>query len=163
MKLTNLLVIAATTALMPSGLRGEDERQGIPYNTVNLTMKALKSQKVEGVECVPFYTKTTNNGAALDVAKANFRIRTWDGEIVRLKVTLLSEIPEKDRTDFEKEMIEDGYTHIQWIPKNEKKYLDGSLLHDLPKGSIEMVQGLSISGKLPKKEKKVDPESGPGE
>jgi hypothetical protein len=153
MNLTQFLLIAAASALVPSGLRAENERQGIPYNTVNLTMKVLKSQKVDGVECVPFYTKTAIKGATLDVAKANFRIRTWDGEIVRLKVTLLSEIPEKDRTDLEKEMIEDGYTHIQWIPKNEKKYLDGSLLHDLPKGSIEMVQGVSISGKFPRKDK----------
>jgi hypothetical protein len=153
MNTTKALLIAATMALVPSVLRGEDERQGIPYNTVNLTMKALKSQKVDGVECVPFYTKSAIKGETLDAAKANFRIRTWDGEIVRLKVTLLSEIPEKDRTDFEKKMIEDGYTHIQWIPKDEKTYLDGSLLHDLPKGSIEMVQGLSISGKFPKRDK----------
>jgi hypothetical protein len=152
MNATKVLLIATTIALLPSVSRGEDARIGIPYNTVNLTMKALKSQKVDGVECVPFYTKTAIKGETLDAAKANFRIRTWDGEIVRLKVTLLSEIPEKDRTDFEKEMIADGYTHIQWIPKNEKKYLDGSLLHDLPKGSIEMVQGMSISGKFPKRD-----------
>ena len=153
MNATKILAIAAATSLLSSGLYGEDERLGIPYNTVNLAMKALKSQKVDGADCVPFYLRSANKGEKLDVAKAKFRIRTWDGEIVLLKVSLLSDIPAEERTDFEKEMIEEGYTHVQWIPKNEKKYMDGSLIHDLPKGSVEMVQGLIISAKFPKGEK----------
>lgn len=147
------LLIAAAIALVPSGLRGEDAGQGLAYNHVNRTMQVLESQKIDGADCVPFYLKPNKEGEKLDADKAKFRIRTKDGEIILLKVSLLSDIPVKDRTTIEKKMIENGYTHVQWIPKNEKKFVDGSLLHDLPKGSIEMAQFLGISGKFPKEEK----------
>ena len=111
-------------------------------------MSILKTQKVDGVECVPFYLKSTKAGEPLDAKKADFHIRTWDGDKQPLKLTLLSEIPADKRTDIEKKVAEKGYTHILWIPKGVKQYLDGDLVHNLPKGSIDMTQGIMISGSV---------------
>lgn len=125
----------------------EEDRVGIPYNFVNKSMLLLKSQKIDGVDCVPFYLKATKDGP-LDPAKARFRIRTWDGEEQALQVMPLASVPAKQLTDLEKKMIEAGFTHRMWIPKGEKRFLDGSILHSLPKGSIDMRQELEVSGSL---------------
>lgn len=129
-------------------LRADEEKSSIPYNSLNQTMTLLKSQNVDGVECVPFYLKSAKKDEPLDVKQANFRIKTWEGENVSLKANLLSEIPEEKRTNFEKKVVGEGYTHVLWIPKAVKQYLDGDVLHDLPKGSINMTQGLGISGSI---------------
>ncbi|MBN8458258.1 MAG: hypothetical protein J0M04_10520 [Verrucomicrobia bacterium] len=129
-------------------LRADEAGSSIPYNSVNRTMEVLQSQKVDGVDCVPFYIKSQLKGVPVSAKKANFRIRTWDGESEPLKLTLLSEIPEEKRTEIEKKLAGDGYTHVLWIPKGVKRFLDGNLVHDMPKGSITMTQGVGISGSI---------------
>lgn len=129
-------------------LRAEEAGSAIPYNSVNRTMTMLKSQKIDGVDCVPFYLKSTKEGDPLDAKKAEFHIRTWDGEKHLLKLTLLSDIPADKRTDVEKQLAEKAYTHILWIPKDVRQYLDGDLVHNLPKGSIDMTQGIKIAGSV---------------
>jgi hypothetical protein len=139
---------------------------GIPYNAVNLSMKLLKSERINGVECVPWYVRSSDKGKVLDTANANFRIRTWDGEEIPLTFEALSSIPEEKLTEFERDMIKDeGMTHRLWIPKNVRKYVDGTIASSLPKGSIDMVQGVSISGRLPlggkKKEERKEKDKAP--
>ncbi|MBN8458904.1 MAG: hypothetical protein J0M04_13805 [Verrucomicrobia bacterium] len=144
------IIVGATFSL-----QAEEAGSAIPYNSVNRTMTMLKSQKVDGVDCVPFYLKSTREGEPLDAKKAKFHIRTWDGEMHLLKLTLLSEIPADKRTDIEKQLAKQAYTHILWIPKDVKQYLDGDLVHNLPKGSIDMTQGIKIAGSVgPGAEKK---------
>lgn len=153
-----LFALALLSATLPAAAAGEVSE--IPYNKVNLAMKFLKSEKINGVECVPWYLKSAKPGTTLDVAKANFRVRTWDGEEIPLTVEALASIPEDKLTDFEKSVKkDDGVTHRMWLPKNMKKYMDGTLVNSLPKGSVEMGQGISISGKLPLggKKKKEEP------
>jgi hypothetical protein len=118
----------------------------IPYNSVNKSMGIHKSQKVKGVECVPWYVRHSNKEEPLDVDKARFRVRTWEGQEHVLDIEPLSKIPEALMTDQEKELLADGYTHRSWIPKGKMEFMDGDVVHSLPKGSIEMSQGLGVSG-----------------
>jgi hypothetical protein len=149
MKTHTLLLAAAIMIIGTShALRADEAGSSIPYNSVNRIMTVLKSQKVDGVDCVPFYVKSELKDVPVSAKKANFRIRTWDGESEPLKLTLLSEVPEEKRTEIEKKLAGEGYTHVLWIPKGVKRFLDGNLVHDMPKGSISMKQGVGISGSI---------------
>ena len=148
MKSHALLFAAAILLGLSQVLRADEPGSTIPYNSVNRMMTVLKSQNIDGVDCVPFYLKSELKDVPLSAKKANFRIRTWDGESEPLKLTLLSDVPEGKRSDIEKKLAAEGYTHTLWIPKGVKRFLDGDLVHDMPKGSIIMTQGIGISGSI---------------
>lgn len=123
---------------------------GIPYNSVNTTMIPLKSRKIKGVDSVAWYVRDTRKDAVLDPDKARFRIRTWEGAEVPLEIEALSSVPADELTGDDKELIkENGFTHRMWIPKADKRFMDGDILHSLPHGSVVMEQGVTISVKLP--------------
>jgi hypothetical protein len=123
---------------------------GIPYNSVNTTMIPLKSQKIKGVDCVAWYVRDTRKDTVLDPGKARFRIRTWEGAEVPLEIEALSSVPADQLTAEDKEVIkENGFTHRMWIPKADKRFMDGDILHSLPHGSVDMGQGITVSAKLP--------------
>jgi hypothetical protein len=144
---TTLQVLFAGIFLCATNLIvAAEDGVAIPYNSVNKSMGILKSQKVKGVECVPWYVRHSKKGEPLDVDKARFRVRTWEGQEHVLDIEPLSKIPKAQMTDQEKELLADGYTHRLWIPKGKKEFMDGDVVHSLPKGSIEMSQGLSVSG-----------------
>ena len=142
-----LVVLFAAAFAAVGWSRAADEGRGIPYNSVNRTMSLLKSRKIGGKDCVPFYLRSRDEKEPLDPAKARFRVRTWEGDELSLKVEPLGSVPAGNRTELEKKMIEDGYTHRIWIPKGEKTFLDGSIVHSMPKGSVEMTQGFVLAGK----------------
>lgn len=146
MKTIAILGLVAATVLTADGLKAEEST--IPYNAVNKAMIPLKSRKVDGTDCVPFYLKMKGKDQTLDAEEAQFRIRDTDGREEPLRVDLLAEVPVDQRSKFEKKMLEDGYTHILWVPKGAKHYRDGCLASNLPKGSIEMSQGMTLSGSL---------------
>jgi hypothetical protein len=136
--LTCLLVLSL-------GLRAEDAHKGIPYNSVNTTMKLLDGRKMDGVDCVPFLVRTEKGFPTLVPADADFRIVTWEGKTVKLKCEPLDQIPAGELSEAAEDMKKkDGFTHVLWMPKNVKDYLDGSIHHSLPKGSVFMSQGLMI-------------------
>jgi hypothetical protein len=143
-KLTSLWA-AVFICVTHAGVAAEDGTR-IPYNSVNKSMSILKSQKVKGVECVPWFIRNSKKGEVLDPDKARFRLRTWEGQEHILDIEPLIKVPAGQLTDLEKKLMADGYTYRLWIPKGKKEFMDGDLLHSLPKGSIEMSQGLYISG-----------------
>lgn len=153
---TNLLLTCLLLVLSP-GLRAEEEGKGIPYNSVNMTMKILEGRKMDGVECIPFFVRTAEGQPTLVPAEANFRIVTWDGETVKLKCEPLDQVPAGELPEIGEKMKKDGYTHVLWVPKDVKAYLDGSMHHSLPKGTVRMSQGISI-----KKQFKLGGKEDPG-
>lgn len=118
---------------------------GIPYNTVNKTMIPLKSRKVDGIFCVPWYLKDERKDTTLDPEKARFRVATWEGTEVPLKVEALASVPPDELTEKEKTMMKGGFTHRMWVPKADKRFLDGSMLHSLPRGAVAMAQSLEFN------------------
>ncbi|MEK7951438.1 hypothetical protein [Luteolibacter soli] len=139
---SNVFLLCLVLGFSP-GLRAEEEK-GIPYNSVDKTMALLDGRKMDGVECVPFFVRTDEGQPTLLPADANFRIVTWDGETVKLKCEPLDQVPAGELPEIEETMKKDGFTHVLWMPKGVKAYLDGSILHSLPKGTVRMSQGLSI-------------------
>ena len=99
---------------------------------------------MDGVECVPFLVRAEKGRPALVPEDANFRIITRDGETVKLKCEPLDQVPAGELSKVAQEMAKEGYTHVLWMPKDVKGYLDGSIHHSLPKGSVEMSQGANI-------------------
>lgn len=150
-----LLLAALLSAALPRVL-AEDEGGGIPYNQVNLVMKVLTTRKIKDVDCVAWYVKDSRKDHVLDPAKANFRARTWEGVEIPLEIEALDKVPAGQLKDYEKKMIaDDGLTHRLWIPKNDKRMVDGVIVHSLPKGAVSIVQGIGISGKAGDKEEKA--------
>lgn len=123
-----------------------EEASKLPYNVVNRTMLLLKTSEIDGKNCVPFYKRAKEGHPRLDPEKANIRIRTWDGEEIPLKCVPIGELTEAQRPSQHDKMIEDGYTHVLWLPKGEKAFMDGHLVHSLPKGALEMVQCIHFRG-----------------
>lgn len=150
----SLLTLSAIIGLcVTNATLAAEDGTAIPYNSVNKSMSFLKSQKVKGVDCVPWYVRH-QKGAVLDPAKAKFRVRTWEGHEHVLEIEPLSKVPAEQLSEFEKELKAGGYTHRMWIPKGKKEFMDGDIVHSLPKGSIDMAQGMSISRKFGKDPKK---------
>lgn len=145
---THSLLLAAASLFFANSTFAEDG-VAIPYNSVNTQMKILKSQNIKGVDCVSWFVKDQRKDKTLDTAKANFRIRTWEGVEYPLDIEALSSLPPAQMDEDVKKMMADGFTHRMWIPKGEKRYLDGDIVHSLPKGSVEMARSLSFSGKIP--------------
>lgn len=144
-----LLLPVLGLMLATASARGDEAKpQKMPYNAVNLSMKVLKGVKIEGVECIPFYVKTEGKHPPLVPEEASFRIVTWDGEAVPLKCKPVDTIAAADRPEIHGKMVEDGFTHVLWIPKDVKAYLDGDIVHSLPKGAVSMMQGILIQGRV---------------
>jgi len=143
----NVFLTCFLLVLSPS-LRAEEEGQAIPYNSVNTTMKLLEGRKMDGVECIPFFVRTLEGQPTLVPEDANFRIVTWDGETVKLKCESLDQVPAGELPEIGKTMKKDGYTHVLWVPKDVKAYLDGAIYHSLSKGAVTISQGLALTGKL---------------
>ncbi|MCB1131944.1 MAG: hypothetical protein KDN05_12500 [Verrucomicrobiae bacterium] len=141
--------VAALVVFLSAQTGFSAEEKGIPYNTINLSMKVLKSEKVDGQKCVPWYVKSKKDGVPLDPDKARFRVRTWDGDEHPLKIEPLAGIPKDRLSDADKKRMDEGYTHLLWIPKSKKEFMDGDIVHSFGKDSVEMVQGRAISGKIP--------------
>jgi hypothetical protein len=148
------VILTCLLLILSSGLRAEEEGQAIPYNSVNAAMKLLEGRKMDGVECVPFFVRTPEGQPTLASEEANFRIVTWDGETVKLKCEPLDQVPAGELPEIGEKMKKDGYTHVLWVPKDVKAYLDGSMYHSLPKGGVTMSQGMAIKGKFKLGEKK---------
>lgn len=137
---------AALLLLAGPPAHAEGPEVGLPYNQVNLAMKLLKSKPVQGVACVAWYVKDNREGQVLDPAQAKFRVRTVDGAEVALEIEALRSIPAEQLSDVEKKLIADaGPTHRLWIPKNDKRFKDGQLVHSMAKGSVSIVQGIGLS------------------
>lgn len=153
-----LLLTAVLLAAMPQ-LLAEDAAAVLPYNRVNLAMKLLKTHRIHNVDCVAWYVKDSRKDHVLDPAKANFRVRTWEGAEIALEIEALDKVPADQLRDYEKKMIADeGLTHRLWIPKNDKRMTDGGIIHSLPKGSVSIVQGIGISNQpADKREKAAKP------
>ena len=78
-------------------------------------------------------------------AEADFRIVTSGGKVVKLKCETVDQVPAGELSEaVEKMKKKDGYTHVLWMPKDVKEYLDGSILHSLPKGAVSMSQVVSV-------------------
>ena len=140
-------IAAFLLAIACMGLSAEETPPGgtaIPYNTVNKTMIPLKSRKVDGIFCVPWYLKDQRKDTVLDPEKARFRVATWEGAEVPLKVEALSSVPPGELTEKEKKMMADGFTHRLWVPKADKRFLDGNMLHSLPRGAVAMAQSWEL-------------------
>ncbi|RYD24148.1 MAG: hypothetical protein EOP87_26205 [Verrucomicrobiaceae bacterium] len=113
-------------------------------------MIPLKSRKVDGIFCVPWYLRDVRKDIVLNPEKARFRIATWEGAEVPLKIEALASVPQDDLSEKEKKMIGEGYTHRMWIPKADKRFVDGSMLHSLPRGVVDMAQSWQLDlGKKP--------------
>ena len=160
MRLVPLPLLFATLLLTPlPRAHAEDAPAGLPYNRVNLMMKLLKSHRIKEVDCVAWYVKDSRKDHVLDPATAKFRVRTREGVEIPLEVEALNKVPADQLKDYEKKMIEDdGLTHRLWIPKNDKRMADGSIVHSLPKGVVSMVQGIGIASKAADKEDKAGAE-----
>lgn len=161
MKLPLPLLLAALLLTPELRAHAEDAPAGLPYNRVNLMMKLLKSQRIKEVDCVAWYVKDSRKDHVLDPAEAKFRARTRDGAEIPLEIEALDKVPADQLKDYEKKMIEDdGLTHRLWIPKNDKRMADGSIVHSLPKGVVSMVRGIGISSNAGDKKDKADVEDG---
>ena len=145
---TTATAILTLLAASPRTFAAE-EPASTPYKQVDRVMLALKSQKIHGVDCVPWFVRSDLKDAPIDPKKANFRIVTKDGKEHPLDIDLLSSVPKEQLDAVHRSMIEEGYTHRLWIPKGVKEYQDAKIVHSLPKGTVAMSQGICISGKIP--------------
>ena len=126
----------------------------LPYNAVNKTLALVETKKIEGREFGAFYMKP-KEGDKIDLAKANFRIEAWDGDIIPLKCELLSDRLQGELSDKAKELLAQGYRYRIWIPRNWKELMDGTVRHSLPQGSV--VMGTEYTLRIPLKPKKEKP------
>ncbi len=119
-----------------------DDGGSLPYNFINQAAANLERSKVDGVDCIPLYVKSKEEGIVLDPKKARFRVQTKDAKDELLKVEMLTDIPEGERSEFEKNLMKKGFTYRLWLPVNKESFIDGSIVHSLPKGTVEMEHGL---------------------
>ena len=147
MRLYRLSYVILVFVLSPMCL-GEDEvPKGVPYNSLKTAMKLVKGTEIDGVKCSPFYLKPTEEGAILNVKEADFRIITKEGAEVPLKCVALSKIADDELTKADNSAIKDGYTHILWVPKSVEEYEDGTLMHSLPKGFLQIMASVVFTNK----------------
>ncbi len=124
------------------------EESVISYEFVGKTMALFDGKKIEGVECIPFYPKR-KDGKPFDPGEARIRLRSWDGEELPLISEAFSALPPEKLTEADKLMAAKGFTHRVWIPKNHKKFVDGGIVHNQGKGSMEMAHApVQFSGKF---------------
>src|SRR5688572_5044849 len=109
----------------------------ISYNFVGRTMVLFEGRESDGVEWIPFYPKR-KDGKSFDPVEAKMRLRSKDGQELPLVCEAFSTLPPEGLTEADKAMAAKGFTHRVWIPKNHKKFLDGGIVHNLGKGSMEM-------------------------
>jgi hypothetical protein len=128
-------------ALAPSLLIADGS---LDYTAVNKVLKQFDAYKVDGMECVPHYIKPADAEKSLDISKGDYRLTNDNGDVMRLKIEELAKIPEGDRSEVDKKMIDDGYLYRLWIPKDQAKFLPGRLRHSLPQQSMKMVPGSGI-------------------
>lgn len=122
----------------------------LDYNVVNKVLKQFVSSTVDGMDCVPHYMKLKESAKSVDIARGDFRLANDKGDVMRLKLEELAKVPEAERTDLDKKMINDGFVYRLWIPKDLAKFLPGELRHSLPKQSLEMVPGSGVIQKSAK-------------
>jgi len=145
MKSSSLLI--CLLALVPSLLIAEGS---LDYTMVNKVLKQFEAYKVDGMECVPHYIKPADAAKPVDITKGDYRLANDKGDVMRLKLEELAKVPEGERTEVDKKMIKDGYLYRLWIPKDQAKFLPGSLRHSLPNQSTSMVPGSGVVKKTVK-------------
>jgi len=116
----------------------------LDYTAVNKVLKHFNAFKVDGMECVPHYIKPADGAKPVDIAKGDHRLANDNGDVMRLKIEELAKIPKVDLSEVDKKMIKDGYLYRLWIPKDQAKFLPGSLRHSLPQKSMILVPGSGI-------------------
>ena len=119
-----------------------DNREGepgtaTPYDAINMAIAKVDAEKIDGSDCVALFLISEIKGVTFDPEKAKFRVRTADGDQHHLRCEDLSGIPDGEISELVKEMRKEGYTHRLWIPKDNEKYLGGTVLCSLPKGSAK--------------------------
>lgn len=116
----------------------------MPYDSFNKVMRLFESKKIDGATCVPLFLKSNQAGVEIDPTKAKFRVNTSAGDDVILKVDKFSDVPAAELSEFERDLIKKGFTHRVWIPTNDKRFLGGSIMHSLPKGSVDFEQSRKL-------------------
>lgn len=114
------------------------EEGGMDYDAVNKGMLIMKSQKKGDIDCVPFFIKSELKDQPLDPVKADFRLKSKDGETLTLKVEPFKPTAKFAATRTGEEAVKGEFTHIIWVPKALEKFKGGLIVHNFPKGSISM-------------------------
>ncbi len=120
----------------------------LPYDSFNKAIRLFESKKIDGATCVPLFLKSNQAGVEIDPTKANFRVHTSAGDDVKLKVDKFSDVPAAELSEFERDLIMKGFTHRVWIPTNDERFSNGSIMHSLPKGSVDLTQGRKLESSL---------------
>ena len=147
-KIRTLILCTAILPLIQSTLA----QGGMPYEEIPFKL-AFKTTKKNGVDYIAMYG---NSEKELDFSKANFRMESPTGEIIKLTYDTLSEVPIDELSIEDIEMLDNGKKIRLWIPKDPVKYKGWTLKHDFEKGAMQMTHCCSILSSKSVEEKRKE-------
>jgi len=115
----------------------------IAYNTISEIFKGLTS-KNDNPEIVAYLKFKKNEKLA---PNGQFRIERNDGQKILLVTQLLNSIDVDSLSIQDKDYMKKGYTRKIYIPIDEKKYKNSELVHDLEKGSFDLILKVQVEVK----------------